>query len=156
MSKIDKQLTSFERYLREEIAVEFKACLYFFCILFFYAVYKLIGGSYEANIIHMTEMIFLTYGMCYAQIYLMNGFDEGETFGGKEGLFTILCAGIYTFISWIGNWFNRSVAVSACFFGYVVFAYIIGFVIYKIKRTLDEKVLNNDLKAFQERRTEHE
>ena len=34
---------------------------------------------------------------------------------------------------------------------YVIFAYICGFLVYKIKRTLESKVLNEDLKAFKER-----
>ena len=31
MSKKDNGLTGLERYLLEEIGVEFKACIYFFC-----------------------------------------------------------------------------------------------------------------------------
>ena len=56
-------LTKLERYLLEEIGVEFKACIYFFCYLFYYSMYKLLGGNTSASIIHMAEMIFLTYGM---------------------------------------------------------------------------------------------
>ena len=35
MSKKDNGLTGLERYLLEEIGVEFKACIYFFCYLFY-------------------------------------------------------------------------------------------------------------------------
>ena len=78
MSK--KKISCFEKYLTEEIGVEFKACLYFFCILFFYAMYRVLNGNFEASIVHMAEMILLTYGMCYVQLYFMNNFDEGERF----------------------------------------------------------------------------
>ncbi|MBQ4522249.1 MAG: DUF3021 domain-containing protein [Lachnospiraceae bacterium] len=151
-----KKLSGFERYLIEEIGVEFKACLYFFCILFFYSVYKLVGGSFHANIIYMAEMILLTYAMCYVQIYLLKGFDEGEHFGWKEFFFTMLCGGIYTYVSWLGGWFDQNTGVTAGFFLYVVFFYFCGFLVYKMKRNLDAKMLNDDLKAFQERRIKNE
>lgn len=156
MSKKNNGLTGLERYLLEEIGVEFKACIYFFCYLFFYSIYKLVGGSTSANIIHMAEMILLTYGMCYLQIYFMNNFDEGEQFKLKELLLSIVCALIYTTASWLFGWFDRNVAVTIGFFAFVVFAYFCGFLVYKIRRTLDAKVLNNDLKAFKERGITHE
>lgn len=146
-----KGLTKLERYLLEEIRVEFKACLYFFCYLFFYSIYKLAGGNTEASIIHMTELIFLTYGMCYLQIYFMNGFDEGEKFKFKELLLSMLCGLIYTAASWFFGWFDKNVPVTIGFFVFVVFAYFCGFWVYKIRRILESKALNNDLKAFKER-----
>ena len=33
-----KKLSWFERYLFDEIGIEFKACLYFFAIMFFYFI----------------------------------------------------------------------------------------------------------------------
>ncbi len=151
MSKKNNGLTGLERYLLEEIGVEFKACIYFFCYLFFYSVYKLLGGSTSANIIHMAEMIFLTYGMCYIQIYLMKDFDEGEEFKLRELLLSSLCGVIYTLTSWFFGWFDKNVTVTIVFFLFVVFAYFCGFLVYKIRRTLDAKALNEDLKAFKER-----
>ena len=75
MKKQKNKLTPWERYLTEEIGIEFKACLYFYCILFFYSMYKVIGGSWDASIIHMAEMIFATYGMGYLQVYGLSNFD---------------------------------------------------------------------------------
>lgn len=150
MSK--KKVSRFERYLTEEIGVEFKACLYFFCILFFYAMYRVLNGNFEASISHMAEMILLTYGMCYLQLYFMNNFDEGERFGIREVLYTILCVGIYTGISYWGKWFDRNLAVTAGYAAYMMFAYVCAFLVYKTKRDIDGKLLNEDLKAFQERR----
>ncbi len=156
MSKSKNGLTGLERYLLEEIGVEFKACIYFFCYLFFYSMYKLMNGSISASIIHMAEMIFLTYGMCYLQIYLMKNFDEGEEFKLRELLLSILCSVIYTISSWLFNWYDKNIAVTIGFFFFVILAYFCGFLVYKIRRTLDAKVLNNDLKAFKERRTPYE
>ncbi len=151
MSKKDNGLTGLERYLLEEIGVEFKACIYFFCYLFYYSIYKLVGGSTSANIIHMAEMILLTYGMCYLQIYFMNNFDEGEEFRLKELMLSMVCGLIFTAASWFFGWFDKNVPVTVGFFLYVIFAYFCGFLVYKIRRTLDAKALNDDLKAFKER-----
>lgn len=148
----NKKVSRFERYLTEEIGVEFKACLYFFCILFFYAMYRVINGNFEASILHMAEMILLTYGMCYLQLYFMNNFDEGERFAIKEVLYTILCVGIYIGISYWGKWFDRNLAVTVGYAAYMMIAYACAFLVYKVKRDIDGKLLNEDLKAFQERR----
>ncbi len=147
-----RNISRFEHYLFEEIGIEFKACLYFFCILFFYSVYRIANGNFEAGIIHMMEMIFLAYGMGYAQVYLLSNFDEGEQLRLKEILYIILCSAIYTLVSFAGSWFDRSVAVSIGFFFYMMFAYICAFLVYKFRRDIDAKMLNEDLKAFQERR----
>ncbi|MBQ9064697.1 MAG: hypothetical protein IJ123_04550 [Blautia sp.] len=57
MKKVDK-LSLWERYLTNEIVIEFKARLYFFTVLFFYCVYRMINGIFDASILHMAEMIF--------------------------------------------------------------------------------------------------
>lgn len=147
-----KRLTFWERYLSAEIRVEFKACLYFFCILFYYSMYRLIGGNTEASILHMAEMIFLTYAMGYVQIYLLSDFDEGDYLRGKELVSIILCSLIYAGVSYWGKWFDRSIGVSVGFVFYMMCAYVCAFLIYKFKRNVDAKLLNEDLKAFQERK----
>jgi len=147
-----RKLSVFERYLSEEIGIEFKACLYFFCILFYYSVYKLAGGSTQASIIHMAEMIFLTYGMGYVQLYLLSNFDEADKLGLKEISYMIICSLIYTGVSFLGKWFDRHIGVTIGFLFYVMLAYICAFLVYKFKRKIDEKLLNDDLKAFKERR----
>ncbi|MBQ9863498.1 MAG: DUF3021 domain-containing protein, partial [Lachnospiraceae bacterium] len=81
--KQDKKLSLWERYLTNEIGIEFKSCLYFFAILFFYCMYKVINGSMEANIIHMAEMIFSCYIICYLQILVFWTFDEADRLGLK-------------------------------------------------------------------------
>ena len=80
------KMSLLERYLAVEIGIEFKACLYFFCILFFYSMYRLLCGSMEASILHMGEMIFLTYGMGYIQKYIL------DNFGGDSGRSVSYCS----------------------------------------------------------------
>lgn len=151
-----KKTTMFERYLAEEIGIEFKACLYFFCILFFYSVYRIIEGSWDASIIHMLEMILLTYAMGYAQLYLFSNFDEGEKLGLKEFFYIIICTGVYAIISFLAKWFDRNITATVIFILYMIFAYICAFLVYKTKRVIDGKLLNEDLRAFKERRMERE
>ena len=147
-----RSISRFERYLFEEIGIEFKACLYFFCILFFYSVCRMVEGNFEAGIIHMAEMIFLAYGMGYAQVYLLSNFDEGERLQLRGGVYIVLCSAIYAVVSFVCRWFERSVVVSLGFFLYMMLIYVCAFFVYKFRRDIDAKMLNDDLKAFQERR----
>ncbi len=145
------KMSLLERYLAVEIGIEFKACLYFFCILFFYSMYRLLCGSMEASILHMGEMIFLTYGMGYLQKYILANFDEADRWGLREIGFLLLCVGIYTAASYLGGWFDRRGFVTVLYALFMTLAYICGFLVYKVKRTLDAKQLNEDLRAFQGR-----
>lgn len=147
-----KRLSVWEHYLAKEIGIEFKACLYFFCMLFFYSVYKLCNGIFEASIIHLAEMIFSTYIMGYVQVYLLSNFDEGENLRARELCYMTACALVYAGISYFCGWFDRNVAVTAGFFAYIMVMYLCAFLVYKSKRRVDEKLLNEELKAFQERR----
>ena len=74
-----KRPSLWERYLTKEIGIEFKACLYFFAILFFYCMYRLCLGKTVADMIHMAEMIGLAYLVGYLQVYLLWNFDEADT-----------------------------------------------------------------------------
>lgn len=151
MNKRNRLTAIWERYIEKEIKIEFKACLYFFCILFFYSMYRLLCGIYDASILHMAEMIFLTYAMGYVQVYLLSNFDECETIRRKELSYMVLCTVIYTGLSFLFRWFDRNPAVSIGFACYILIVYFCAFLIYKAKRRIDEKILNDDLKAFQER-----
>lgn len=155
MNRRRKWMAIWEHYLTTEIAIEFKACLYFFAILFFYCMYRLLSGSTQASIFHMAEMIFLTYGIGYVQVYLLSNFDEGEKLGIKESFYVALCSLVYAGMSFFGGWFNRAVWISILFFFYMVFLYICAFFVYKTKRKIDDKIMNDNLKAFQARGTEH-
>jgi hypothetical protein len=150
--KDDKKLTLWERYLTKEIGIEFKACLYFFAILFFYCVYRMIGGIFDASILHMTVMIFTCYFIGYLQVYVFGNFDEADQLKVRECLGILICTLLYCIVSYFGNWFDKKLSVTLIFAAYLLITYVCVFLIYKSKRTIDDKKLNEDLRLFQ---TEH-
>ncbi len=150
--KEEKKLTLWERYLTREIGIEFKACLYFFAFLFFYCVYKMICGSFEASIIHMAEMIFACYITGYVQVYVFGNFDEAESLKLRECLGMAVCTVLYGLVSYFGGWFDKKLPVTLGFAAYILVTYLCVFLIYRTKRRIDDKKLNEDLKLFQ---TEH-
>lgn len=143
--------TLWERYLTKEIGIEFKACLYFFAILFYYCIYRICMGEMNASILHMAEMIITAYAIGYVQVFLLWNFDEAEQLKGKEVLGMILCSLIYTGISLIGNWFEKNIWVTIGYFAYMIFLYICVFFVYKCRRKIDDKILNDDLAMFKTR-----
>ncbi len=147
--KNGKKLTLWERYLTKEIGIEFKACLYFFAILFFYCVYRITQDSLEAGIIHMAEMIVTCYIICYIQVYLFDNFDEAEITGAKEYTGIAVCTCLYGAVSYLCGWFEKSIAASLILAGYVLVTYICVILIYRTKRRIDDKKLNEELRIFQ-------
>lgn len=146
-----KKPNLWERYLTKEIGIEFKACLYFFAILFFYCCYRLCTGRTVAEILHMSEMIFLTYIVGYLQVFVLWNFDEAESLGKKELLGIGIGTVIYTVVSYLGNWFEKNVWVTLGFAAYVILLYTCVFFIYKCRRNIDDKILNADLELFKAR-----
>lgn len=145
-------MNSLKKYLSSEIGIEFKAGLYFFTILFFYCLYRIGQGSFQADIIIMAEMIFGAYVMGYIQVFLLGNFDEGESFGIREGLSSLLCSALYTVTSFVLNWYDRSIMATMAFLFYMLFCYICMFLVYKIKRDIDTELLNQDLENFKKRK----
>lgn len=150
--KNKEKLSVWERYLTREISIEFKACLYFFAILFFYCVYKIANGSFEASILHMAEMILATYIMGYIQVFLLNNFDEADRLGLREILSMLGCTILYSLVAFLCKWFMGNLWVLLGFAAYVMFLYICVFLVYYSKRKIDDKKLNEELKLFQSRR----
>lgn len=138
----------FKRYLSSEIGIEFKACLYFFVILFFYSMYRLLKGSFYASIPLMAEMILTTYIMGYIQVYLLANFDEAEHLGKREWVYSIGCSLLYTAVSYLLRWFDRKIGVTAVYFCYMLLCYVCAFFVYKIKRDMDTAQLNRELEQF--------
>lgn len=138
----------FKKYLSNEIGIDFKACHYFFCMLFFYSMHKLLGGKWEIQIVITAEMICATYIMGYIQVYLLRNFDESEYFGIFEAGASFLCSVIYTAVSYAAWWFDRNGTVTGIFFLYVMVCYFCMFLAYKVKRDIDTKQLNADLEEF--------
>ena len=146
-----KKPNLWERYLTKEIGIEFKACLYFYALLFFYCIYRLCVGLSVAEILHMAEMILLTYIMGYIQVYLLWNFDESDHMGKKELFGVFVCTVLYTAASYAGNWFDRNRYVTIGFAAYVIFLYVCVYFVYKCRRIIDDKILNYDLALFQTR-----
>ncbi|MBR5421221.1 MAG: DUF3021 family protein [Lachnospiraceae bacterium] len=148
MDKKNK-LSLWERYLTREIGIEFKSCLYFFAVLFFYCVYKLVCGVYEAGILHMSEMILACYLIGYLQVYGFNNFDEADSLRGREWLGVGVCTVLYTLLSYFLGWFDKKLWLSGVFTAYILLVYFCVFLIYRAKRRIDDKILNEDLRLFQ-------
>ena len=148
----DKKLSLWEKYLTKEISIEFKACLYFFAILFFYCVYRMIKGSFDADILHMAEMIVTCYVIGYLQVYLFGNFDEADKIGPRECIGTTVCTVLYCAVSYFGGWFGKQIHVSLILAAYILVTYFCVFLIYRSKRRIDDKTLNEELRLFQ---TEH-
>ncbi|MCR4588274.1 MAG: DUF3021 family protein [Lachnospiraceae bacterium] len=147
--KKKEHVTLWERYLTREIGIEFKACLYFFAILFFYCVYRMIGGSFEASILHMTEMIFTCYIIGYIQVYVFANCDEADHLGVREIAGIITCTGLYLLVSYLGSWFSREMLPTLLFALYLLLTYFCVVLIYRTKRRIDDKQLNEELRLFQ-------
>ena len=149
---MNKKVSLWERYLTREIGIEFKSCLYFFAILFYYCMYRLVNHTYTADILHMTEMILLCYVIGYAQVYLFHNFDEAWRFGTAEILGFILCTAVYTVASYLFGWLDHSIGWTIGLLVYIVLLYICVIFIYDTKRKIDDKELNKNLELFQARR----
>ena len=149
-------MNRFKNYLSTEIAIEYKACLYFFALLFFYCLYCIAQGSFTASIIIMAEIIATAYIMGYIQVYLLRNFDEGEKLGGLECMAILLCSCGYTGISYLFQWFGRNGKVTFFYFLYMIFMYVCMFWVNKVKRDIDTKQLNEELEQFKKKRDTHD
>lgn len=141
-----------KNYFSKEIGIEYKSCLYFFAMLFFYCVYRMVNGKFSADILIMAEIIFAAYLMCYLQVYVLRNFDEGEVVDKFTCLSVLFCSVAYTGISYWLRWFDRNGWVTLLYFLYMVFMYICMFLINKIKREIDTKQLNEELEVFKKNR----
>lgn len=139
---------NFKKYIGYEIAIEYKACLYFYCILVFYVSYLLCQGVYTARILHMCEMILATYLMGYAQIYLLGNFDEAEKLTAKDTVSMVLCSVAYTVTSYLCGWFEKNIWVNLLFLAFMLFAYFCVYLLNRIKRAVDTENLNQWLAEY--------
>lgn len=137
-----------EKYLSREIAIEYKACLYFSCLMAFDCAYLLCRKIYSVKILDMWEMILTAYFIGYLQVYVLRNFDEAEQFGKWEMCASLLCAGFYTVISLGFGWFDRNLLATAVFFGFVLLCYVCVYLCNKVKRKIDTKQLNHLLEDY--------
>lgn len=140
----------FKKYLLNEIGIDFKACTYFFCVVFFYSMVQIFHQVYSVKILTLTEMILTNYIICYIQVYLFDNFDESDKFGQNEILGIVVCTALYAVASLLFDWFGRSAALTALFAAFVVLCYICVILCYIVKRRLDTKRLNHMLALYKQ------
>lgn len=148
--------TFLEQYLTKKIGAEIKCCLTFLLVLCFYCIYRWVCGFAQAGIVHMLEMVWLAYILEWIQVLLHADFDEVDRLGRREWLVILPGSIVYALIGHLCGWFDGKIPVAVGFGIYMVIAYLCTFWIYAIKRAIDAKMLNNDLKQFHERRLREE
>ena len=140
-----------ECYLKRKIGVEIKCCLMFFLILCFYCIYRWIANFTQAGIIHMLEMVLLAYVIGWIQNLLHYDFDEVDDLKITVWISVAISSFVYAVVGHFAGWFDGNIGVCIGFGFYMVCAYLCSYLIYKIKRTIDTKHLNEDLHQFQNR-----
>lgn len=141
----------FMHYLGAEIWIEYKTCLYSYCIMVFYCVFLLFRRIYQARILILFEMVIAAYFMGYVQVYLLKNFDESDRLGKHEILSTLLCSFLYTLISYILGWFGRSLPAAGLFFLFMLFSFGCVYLVNKIRRAYDTRNLNRMLAEFKKK-----
>ena len=107
--------------------IEYKSCLYFACILFFYFMWLLCKGIYSASILFMFEMIFTAYFVGYFQVYVFQNFDEAEQIEKKGVLGILFGISVYSVVSYLLGWFGKSPGASLLFSLYMLIIYLCVF-----------------------------
>lgn len=146
-----KLMALIERWLTIKIGVEVRCCLTFFLMAFFYCVYRLLTGTAAADIWHLAEMMAAAYLFGWIQALLHADFDEMDRLGLKEWAVLVSGAAVYALTAWLGGWFAGSGLMTGLFFVYMVGCGLCTLLIYYIKRTIDSRLLGDDLKEFQQR-----
>lgn len=145
-----KLMALIERWITVKIGVEVRCCLTFFLMAFFYCMYRLLTGSAEASIWHLAEMMGAAYIFGWIQALLHADFDEMDRLGPKEWTVLISGAAVYALTAWLGGWFAGSSLITGLFFLYMIGCGLATLLIYYIKRTIDSRLLGDDLKQFQQ------
>lgn len=143
-----KFMKRFKSYLHMEIVIDYKTCVYFFSIWFFYCVYLLCIRVRYADILYMFEMMAAAYLISYVQVYLFHNFDEASQLGKKDVPGIVFCTGLYTGVSYVLAWFDRNLKATLLFGAYILFMYYIMYLVNKIKRAIDTENLNKMLAEF--------
>ena len=100
-----------------------------------------ISGGIEEIIIKYKEMTEQIVG-------IVNYINQNE----KKLIAMLVCTLIYIAVSYVLNWYDRKTGVTILFVFYMIFCYVCAFLLYKIKRDIDTKMLNKDLEDFKKNR----
>ena len=128
--------------------IEYKACLYFCCVVFFYFAYLLCRGIYVAGIAFLFEMILTAYAAGYTQVYLFHNSDEAERLEGRDILGIIFSTLLYGASSYLLAWFDRSLPATLLFLLYMIFVHYFVYLANRMKRAIDTENLNKMLTEF--------
>ena len=104
----------------------------------------------------MFEMLWLAYILEWIQILLHSDFDEVDKLRMKEWMIIMIGSFVCGIVGHLLGWFDGNIVVAIGYGVYMIAAYLCTFLIYKIKRSIDAKILNNDLKHFHERRLQEQ
>lgn len=96
----------------------------------------------------MFEMVLTAYFVGYIQVYALDNFDESDRLGRREVLAALLCTAIYTAVSAVLRWFDRSLPVTILFFAFILFTYGCIWLLNKTKRKIDTDHLNDMLERY--------
>lgn len=143
-------------FLSREIIIEYKACLYFCCLLFFYFAYLAQRGQFQASVAVMCEMVVTAYAVGYLQVYALWNFDDAEHLDAGNLAGAVLCTGIYTAASLVFCWFGRGRLATALFAAYLLAVYFCVFLINNVKRGMETEALNRMLGDFKAGQKEEE
>lgn len=99
----------------------------------------------------MLEMVWAAYILEWVQVLVHCDFDEVDRLGLKEWIMIICGSAVYAVTGHFLGWFDGNIAICLGFGAYMIVAYLCTFWVYAIKRSIDAKMLNSDLKKFQER-----
>lgn len=146
-----KLLQLAEKWITIKIGVEVRCCLTFFLMVCYYCVYRLLTASGQAGILHLAEMAGAAYLFGWVQALLHADFDEMDRLGLREWSVILAGGAVYTITAWIGGWFTAYAIALPLFFVYMVGCSLCTLLIYYIKRTIDARLLNDDLQRFQQR-----
>lgn len=146
----DKLIRALKKALVNEIAIDFRACVYFFCVVFFYSVAKLCEGQRSVEILALVEIILTNYVICYVQTYLFHDFDESERFDGNAVAGILLCTALYTMAGLLFDWFGGSEPVTALFAAFIAFTYVCVILCHIVRRKLDTRQLNRLLLEYKQ------
>lgn len=150
----NKLMKKFKIWLSAEAVIEYKACLYFACVLAFACFYSLYREIYYVSIPHLFEMILTAYFVGYLQVYALQNFDEAEQLDKKSAISALICTGLYTVVACLFEWFERNVVATVLFLSYMLLVYFCVYLVNKIKRAFDTEKLNGMLYEFKKEKME--
>ncbi len=145
-------MTKFEKFLADELGIEFKAAMYFYTMFFFYFVYQLSRGNWQADLWVLMQMMATTYIMGYIQVFLLGNFDEAERVTWQVVMKVICGALVYTCISYIGKWFDRNLTVTLIYFVFMIGCYGCAYWVYSFRRSVSTKKMNEELNMFKQQK----